>query len=525
MTIKSITEFWRPRAALGLTIGASAVRAVRLARSETGLRIEGRTVVEFPLDRRPHPAEIESALSEAAASLIDEKTRIVAGLTAQTVGLHLFDLPFDRPDKVRRVLRYEAEPLFLTPVEELVLDYLPLSTGGVEDRRGLVFGARPEHVSMVIEDFAAAGLDPELVLPDRLGLIAVGRSLFQERGFPPLGLIIDLGGSQTSLAAYRHGQLSATRSIFYGGRDITRTLAETLNLDQDQAEALKRRADLAGGDPAVREAVLKAWTPLLVEISRTLAAASQGVPDQTPILILTGGGALTPGLDRFLSERLNLETSRLQDFQDQNPVMSDLTPDLVPAFGLAWLGLNEEHQPNLRQGTLAPQRTWSRYRVPLTLMTAGLILVFLLNLGNLIYTFQVRKAEHQAIKARIESLFKETVPTATKIVAPVVQLRQELEKVQSSAAGFDPARGKVLDLLLEVSQMAGTHQELRITNLALTPQTLELQGEGGSFEVIDRFKNELAALPFFSEAALGGARLDPVARVLTFKISLKRQAG
>lgn len=525
MRIKSITQFWRPRAAVGLTVGASALRAVRLARSETGLRIEGRTIVELPLDRPPHPAEIETALAQAAAALIDEKTKIVAGLPAQTVGLHLFDLPFDRPDKVRRVLRYEAEPLFLTPVEELILDYLPLSPGEAQHRPGLVFGARPENIALTVEDFASAGLDPEIVLPDRLGLIAVGRFLFQDQSLSPLGLIIDLGAGQTSLAAFQHGRLLAARSIFYGGRDITRALAETLSLDPAQAEDLKRRTDLTAGDPADREAVLKAWTPLLVEISRTLAAASPGLSDPAPILVLTGGGALTPGLDRFLSQRLGLETRRLQDFPDQNPALADLTPDLVPAFGLAWLGLTEAHQPNLRQGDLAPQRTWSRYRTPLALMTAGLVLVFLLSLGHLIYTYQVRKAEHQAVKARIESLFRETVPTAAKIVAPVVQLRQELEKVQSSTAGFDPARGKVLDLLLEVSRVAGTHQELRITDLALNPQTLEIQGEGGSFEVIDRFKNELAALPFFSEAALGGARLDPVARVLTFKISLKRRPG
>ena len=75
----------------------------------------------------------------------------------------------------------------------------------------------------------------------------------------------------------------------------------------------------------------------------------------------------------------------------------------------------------------------------------------------------------------------------------------------------------------DISGVAGAHQGLRITNLSLTPKGLELQGEGGSFEVVDQFKTELANLPYFSEAVLGGARVDPTTKVLTFKISLKRK--
>lgn len=526
MSLNFITDLWRPRAVVGVSLGASFMRAVRVGRTESGMRIEGVTSVEFPLDRPPHPAEIESALRRAAGELLDEKTRLVTGLRAQDFGLHFLELPFDRPDKVRRVLRYEAEPLFLTPVEELVLDYLPLPAPDDQGWPALVFGAKPSAVALAVENFALAGLDPDVILPDRLGLVRAGQLFFQDQPENPLRLLIDLGAGQTTLALFDQARPVMTRSLFYGGRDLTRALAEKCGLDLFEAETRKRETDLSGtGDSETRTILTEAWEPLVLEVKRSLTAALRDRGDAVPTIILTGGGALTPGVDRFLAERLGLEVMSLMDCAAEAPSFSGLTPELAPAFGLALLGLAQGYQPNLRQDDLAPRRTLSRHRVPVALMAAGLILALLLNLGNLFFSYRVQRQNYQAVKSEIERVFRETVPGVTKVVAPVTQLRQELEKARASAAGFNPEGGKVLDVLLEVSRVAGIHEGLRITDLALNPQRLEMQGEGGSFEVIDRLKNQLANLTYFSEAVLGGARMDPVTRVLTFKISLKRKTG
>ncbi|MDY6851030.1 MAG: type II secretion system protein GspL [Thermodesulfobacteriota bacterium] len=526
MSLNFITDLWRPGAAVGVSLGPYFMRAVRVGRTESGMRVEGVTSVEFPLDRPPHPAEIESALRRAAGELLDEKTRLVTGLRAQDFALHFLELPFDRPDKVRRVLRYEVEPLFLTPVEELVLDYLPLPAPAGQGRTALVFGAKPAAVALAVENFAPAGLDPDAILPDRLGLVRAGQLFFQDRPGNPMRLLIDLDEGQTTLALFDQDRPVMTRSLFYGGRDLTKALAEKCGLDLFEAEKRRRETDLSGtGDSETRTILREAWEPLALEIKRSLAAALQDQNDVVPTIVLTGGGAIAPGADRFLAERIGLEVTFLMDYAADDPSYSGLTPDLTPAFGLALLGLSQGYQPNLRQDDLAPRRTLSRYRVPLSLMAAGLTLTLLLNLGNLFFSYRVQRQNYQAVKSKIERVFRENVPGVTKVVAPVTQLRQELDKARASAAGFNPEGDKVLDLLLEVSRVAGTHEGLRITDLALNPQRLEMQGEGGSFEVIDRLKNQLAGLPYFSEAVLGGARMDPVTRVLTFKISLKRKTG
>ena len=518
----SISDLWRSKAAVGLSLGAGGVTAVRVVRGDNGLRVEGVQSAEFPLDRQPHPAEIEEAIEEATRGLLDDKTRVAANLRSRQAGLHFFELPFDRPDKIKRVLKYTAEPLFLTSVENMILDYLPLPGTGEEDRPGVVFGAGTESVAQVLEQAGLGGLEPQVILPDRLGLLMAGQQLFWKHPEPRFRLLLDLGAEQTGLALFDGDRPLLARSIFWGGRAITRALAEDRNLALFEAEELKRETNLQNDDPEITAVLTKAWQPLLLEIERTVTGAWSDHNIDEPELVLAGGGALTPGLVPFLAGRLGLGVSLLSDYSGEDPETALFRPEAACPFGLAVLALKSGYQPNLRQGELAPRQMLLKYRTPMVLMGVGLALILLLNMGHLIYSYRLEVSRSKAVKAQMIDLYKETVPGATTVVDPLAQLKQKIQEAGGAAYGFNPKGGRVLDLLLDVSRLAGSHKDIRITDLSLSPTSLELQGEGGSFEVIDLLKTELAGLPYFSETTLRGARMDQVTRVLTFKITMKR---
>ena len=497
---------------------------MRVVRGENGLRVEGVQSEEFPLDRQPHPAEIEAAIERATQGLWDDKTRVAVNLRSQQAGLHFLELPFDKPEKIKRVLKYTAEPLFLTSVENMILDYLPLPGGGENGRPGVVFGAGAVTVAQVLEQTALASLDPQVVLPDRLGLLMAGQQLFGNQPEPRFRLLLDLGAEQTGLALFDSGRPLLARAIFRGGWSVTRALAEARDLALFEAEELKRETDLQSGDPEVTAILTPAWQPLLLEIERTLAGAwsEHGIED--PELVLSGGGALTPGLAEFLAEKFGLTVSFLAEYTGENPEMTLFRSEAACPFGLAVLALKSGYQPNLRQGELAPRQVFLRHRTPMVLVGAGLALVLLLNMGHLIYSYRWEANRVRTIKEQMVTLYKETVPGATRVedAYALAQLKQQIATAGGSAYGFTPEGGRVLDLLLDVSRLAGSHKDIRITDLALNPTSLELQGEGGSFEVIDELKTELAGLPYFSETTLRGARMNQVTRVLTFKITMKR---
>jgi len=512
-----------PGKAMGISLGAGALRAVGLSRSGPDFHLSESASVEFPPDRPPHPSEVEAALTRVIEDM-DDKTRTVANIRATDARLHFFDLPFDRPDKVREVLAYTVEPLFMGKVENLLLDYVPLTEDSGQGQPGLVFGAQAETVSLALEEMRQSGLDPAVLLPDSLGLVMAGQYLFKHDGEARYRLLVDLGAGQTSLVLYDSARPLTVRTLSYGGRDITLALAEQQGLDVNQAESIKRTINLSGGDSTPEAAILtKAWEPLFKEIERTLAAglADSGASDR-PVITLAGGGARTPGLAQFLKNKLQLDVQILG--LDQTPAgkIPGLTPELVPAFGLAMLGLTPKSRPNLRQGDLAPKQIFLRHWKPLALMAGGLLLAGLFAVSNLFLNYYYQQQRYNAVKTEINLVFKEAAPEVTRVVYPLAQLRQKVNQARNKT-GVGANRQRVLDLLLAVSQVTSTRPNLRLLDLSLNPQSLELQGEGGTFEDIDRIRDELSSLPYFSEVTVGGARIDQTSRKLTFKLSLKRK--
>ncbi|MBW2059935.1 MAG: pilus assembly protein PilM [Deltaproteobacteria bacterium] len=524
MAFRLFSNILSPGEAVGLSLGAGAVRAVRLARTEAGFDLKDSTSVEFTAALPPHEVEIEAALLRVASLTGGERTRLVANVRARDSRLHFFDLPFDRADKVRQALPYIIEPLIMAPVEGLFFDYLPLTDKRRKGQPALAFAAEPEAVSSVIENLQAAGLNPNAVLPDSLGLVAAGQHFLQAEDRSRSWLLLDLGASQTGMVLFDQGRAIACRTTPYGGLDLTRKLAEAQNIDLSEAEASKRQTDLGDNkDSEPREILVRAWQPLLVEIERTLAASLAERRDQPPVLALAGGGANAPGLRQFLSGRLGLEVKLLNSEAGGAALPLGLTPELASAAGLAILGLSARSRPNLRQGELAPQQALSRYRASLAVMAGGLVLAGFFASGALLLDYRHQNQRYHAVKSEITRVFKEVSPETTRVVSPLAQLRQKVEQTRSGVTGLASEQRRVLGLILEVSRIARSREGLRILDLSLTPQNLELQGEGGSFEDIDRLKNELTRLPFFSEVTVGGARMDPVTRKLTFKLSLKRQ--
>ena len=523
-----VPGFLKTKSSAALAVGAGGVKGVRLFRTDQGVRLASQTIQPFPLDRPPHPSEVEEALAAVAEKILEEKARLTSNIKAREAGLQFFKPPFTKPEKNKRVLLYEAEPLFLKPVEDMVLDYLPLPPNeNTGDPRGVVFGADPRSVAEVMDTLDLAGLDPDVILPDRLGLLLAGRYLFSRAEEPRVRLLLDLGAEQTGMAMFDADQPILVRSHFFGGRQLTRTLSETLRLDIMEAEQKKRETDLSqDGESPIRQALLKAWEPLVKEIERTLAGGLTGPPlDAQPVVVLGGGGARTPGLAAWLSRRLDIEVETIPDYTAEEPDLTALDPAQISVFGLALASMNDGYSPNLRQGDFAPSQVFHKYKVPLTFGAIGLFLFLLINIGGLYFDYRAESRKYQQVKDEIVQVFRDTAPHVRTVVEPLTQMRQEIDKAQSSITGFSPSGVRALDVLLDVSRLAGSHEGLRITALSLNPQSLELLGEGGSYEVIDLFKTELAGLPYFSEALPGGARKDPTTGVLTFKISMRRKSG
>jgi cell division ATPase FtsA len=116
-------------------------------------------------------------------------------------------------------------------------------------------------------------------------------------------IIMDTGLSATDIYLMRDNALVAAGSIPFGGAFFTQAIAQALNLDLAEAEALKRTF-VAGQLPEAEADQIEAhldgahcrWYDAVMEF----LVQSTGMKPLPRKIYLTGGGNLLPGLDRLM---------------------------------------------------------------------------------------------------------------------------------------------------------------------------------------------------------------------------------
>lgn len=130
--------------------------------------------------------------------------------------------------------------------------------------------------------------------------VAVASSLLNEY---PSGIVIDVGGSVTELSIFREGKIYPNQCFNLGGKDLTRSIAENLNLPFDKAEDLKMKflqnhldQERAQNLREIMQSELQLWSQAL---QTTLSALEipKPLPDQ---IFLCGGVAQYEDLTSLL---------------------------------------------------------------------------------------------------------------------------------------------------------------------------------------------------------------------------------
>lgn len=133
---------------------------------------------------------------------------------------------------------------------------------------------------------------------------AVATGALREEAAAAGAVVLDIGGGSTDVAVVRDRAVIATKSFPIGGRSFTRSLALHLQIDLDEAEALK--LDFAAGllDEAVRSEVEEVVRRDLEILREGLRLTFQDLSAVEPLperLFLCGGGSALPGLAEMCS--------------------------------------------------------------------------------------------------------------------------------------------------------------------------------------------------------------------------------
>jgi len=473
----------------GLDIGLTGIKAIKLAHSWKGSRII--SYGYYPFRGQQNLLEEKKQILDKIFSPREKKESIILSFPSQRTMVHRLALPFADRKKNEQVLKFEIEPLLPFPVEEVVADFFP-QPNFAANKEALVFAARksdlPEHLSFLPE----AGIDPESLIPEAVSLFWLVRFL---KKIDNPGALLDLGAGKATLMIWQNGGLTLTRSL---------AVFPAPNADY----GLK----------------------LSAETQRTLMVYEANPKNgQVKKIWLTGGLANHSGLKDRLAVDLGKEVDLL-DLTAGFPSLKEEVPEtyhhsLAIALGSA-LGANvpPEERINLRREEFASTRKLAKQRSRLSVLATYGSILALLGLGVLGANYYLKESRYRELKNQIRLEFLQANPGAKKIVHEVQQMRnllQEERKKTGTWAGMSKNESP-LEVIYEISSAVDPTWKIRITELTVEAEIVEIAGEADSFETANRLKAKLDNSLLFKEGQLKVARASTLENIVEFKIQMKK---
>ncbi|MBU1322436.1 type IV pilus assembly protein PilM [Patescibacteria group bacterium] len=325
----------------GLDIGSTQVKVLQASKNSQGLTVEKFALVETT--PKNQAMAIKQAIKQAG---IKGAAEVNVALAESEVYSKIIDTPKLSETELTSSIQYEAEqyiPVALSEVE-LFHQVLAIQEGKDEKMMKVLLIAVPkERMNSLLSLVDQAGLIPKSLETE---LFSVKRLFSKE---DKIQILVSCGYKTTDLMILSKGMPVFNYSVNVGGLALTKSLMNELNLPADQAEEYKKtygmRTELLEGK------VAKILTLVVDEIVSQINKAmlflqQQGFNKPPEELVLTGGGALLPGLSAYLAAKLNLEVVVGDPFakfvKNENfkkMIIQESNPQLATVTGLAIKGL------------------------------------------------------------------------------------------------------------------------------------------------------------------------------------------
>jgi len=327
----------------GLDIGSSQVKVLQAEKENHGFKLTHFAAVNH-VGGEMAPT-IQKALKAAGIKMAAEAN---LSLPESDVYTRIIETPVLSETELASSIQYEAEqyvPVALSEVE-LYHQVLDSSNGEADKKtmRVLLIAVPKERIKKLTTLMDQAGLIPKSLETE---LFSLKRVYADEQKSQ---LLILFGHKTTDLMIMKKGSPLFLNSMSSGGMALTKAMMTELSLSAEQADQYKQtygmREDLLEGKVAV------VLTPLIDAVidqvkKSFLYIQQQGYKKLPEQAVITGGGALLPGLSSYLVKKLNIEVVVGDPFvrfvKDENfkkLIASESNPQLSTVVGLAvksWL--------------------------------------------------------------------------------------------------------------------------------------------------------------------------------------------
>ncbi len=558
---------------LGLDIGQSSIKGVRLAKGFRGLRLVDLFVHPILRDGSlPEPGHFSIRQIEALEILIAEGKifsgdLIALSLPGDLISFREMVFPFSDPKKLEQIIPFEIEAELPFDLDELTIDYMALNKHNqtrhseVDQKNPLLVAAIQNSIlSNYLEQLQPLGIDPAWVGPNALALYAYAQYKLgidpeteQERNAL---LVVNIGASRTVLCNIFGGALQWIRTLPIGGDLLTNGLKRECGLTWGEAEAQKKEIDLLKADPnpaeqkeiTALENGLRRW---MMEIEKTVRInysapklekdeletdneePREEQQERRQLLHLCGGGSELKGLQDLLSNRLDMEPLSIND-KTEGRAASVSGIDLVEkglissvyaeAFGIAF---QESEGPpiNFRRGPFVfGKETIERRHHFVTIAVIGIILLALMG-SDLYLHYSMKEQRYQTLKTTLRTTFNSTFPKIRNVISEVDQTRVAISELKKRADFLGVDEKSPLLVLKEVTEAIPDGVKIDVFNIVIDSGKVRIQAHTHSFESVDRIRGGLLSTKQFKGVEVSDAKVMADQKRVRFRIKMDIATG
>jgi Tfp pilus assembly protein PilN len=152
------------------------------------------------------------------------------------------------------------------------------------------------------------------------------------------------------------------------------------------------------------------------------------------------------------------------------------------------------------------------------------ILLAILGIVAFAVDLYLKERRYQGLKVEIRKEFIQAQPGIKKVINEVQQMKNLVreEKARVDALGGLSKTASPLEIIRELSTVIEPEWKVRVTDLVVEPEAVEVIGEADSFETVNRLKSRLDKSSLYKEVQLKTVRASTLENVIEFKLQMKR---
>lgn len=474
--VESLQIFFQPDYITGLTYNGNTISAVRVSSSLKGTMVDHTAIMPVKDPDNMTWELIEFARREE----IDDDTLITCLSSSEATIRHI-PIPIENVRKLSKIIKYQMEPYVPFPIDDMIIDFLPATSGN----KVLTVGVERSVLSEHIELLAQAGLDPQTISLDDVALINLFHHTQSDQS-AEASAIVHFCDDKTTVMVVKEKQLLFIR-VLAPNKANPDAIKETLNI-----YALEYPDDIIDNIFII------------------------GYPD------------VHEQLAKKMMAELGLSVSVWRPFDTINHQQGEMDADtqakLSVPFGLALNGSNNRGKRfDLRKELFAIKNLITLKRFFLYAAYASLVLLILFTISSYI---KLSALKHRSVQLQedMKRIYVQAFPGAKPVKG--TELKQMEQKINQEA------KYKVLDSLGNgntilrsitlLTQTFSKFQDIIIYQLSIEGYEIKLYGSAQSFETVDRLKKSLESDTSFQTIKLLDAKKNKRDKTIQFNFLLEK---